>query len=101
MVAVTGTPVSMMAKRCFWITTFPQSPTFFTPGIPRDLLDIWPVLPLIIRIIWDGECLPESLDDIIALLDSEHGDRVCQIGLISVDTHYLENISAPKSYFSS
>ena len=63
----------------------------FTPETPRDLLDIWPGFPLV---VWDDGCRLEGLDDIITLLDSKHGDRVCQIGLIDMDLDYFHIFSA-------
>ena len=62
-----------------------------TPQTPvRDLLDIWPTLPLS---IWGDNNYPtESMDNITAVL--EHSDRVCQIDLRSVSRSHLENISA-------
>src|ERR1700733_14738550 len=42
----------------------------------RDILDIWPPLPLVVCGI---DCDPSRVDNIIAAL--EHSDRVCQIEL--------------------
>ena len=56
----------------------------------RDMLDVWPALPLA---IWCyGDYLPRSVDNIIAVL--EHRDRVCQIDLASFQSSGLEIILA-------
>jgi hypothetical protein len=56
----------------------------------RDLLDIWPALPIL---IWGRNNYPtESVDNITALL--ERSDRVCQINLEGVTSSHLEVISA-------
>jgi hypothetical protein len=61
---------------------------YCTPGTPaRDLLDIWPALPLI---IWGDTKYPaESADNISAVL--EHSERVRHIHLPS---SHLKNVSA-------
>ena len=48
----------------------------------RDILNIWPPLPLIVRYVFDGR--PSSFDNIIAAL--EHNDRICQIELVRYPT---------------
>jgi hypothetical protein len=66
--------------------------TYKTPT--RDILDIWPPFPLIIRDFGnyfdDG---PASLDNIIAAL--EHNDRVCQIDMAyATGLNYVTNSTA-------
>ena len=54
----------------------------------RDMLDIWPPLPLII----DNTCKSGRLDNVIAAL--EHNDRVCQIDLQCLKRSELEFITS-------
>ena len=62
-----------------------------TPRTPaRDLLDIWPALPLVVQ--WYGDCPIEGVDNIVAAL--ERSNRVCQIVLYNVPTFLLEKASA-------
>jgi F-box-like len=57
----------------------------------RDALDVWPPLPLV---IWSpGHYRTESVDNIIAVL--ERRDRVCQIGLMNIDSYLVELLAAP------
>jgi F-box-like len=62
-----------------------------TPETPvRDLLDVWPALPLS---IWGYDNYPTgSVGNITAVL--QHNGRVCQIHLEDVPRSHLENISA-------
>ena len=53
----------------------------------RDTLDIWPPLPLIIRV----RAEPSRVEDIIAAL--EYNERVCQIDLIDLTSPQLENVT--------
>src|SRR5712675_1144407 len=49
-----------------------------------EMLDIWPRLPIMIYVWqkpWDGADGTSRLDNIVALLDSEHHDRICEITL--------------------
>ena len=53
---------------------------FGTPKTPvRDMLDIWPALPLCVKNYDFPDDPTEGLDNTMAIL--EHGDRVCQIEL--------------------
>ena len=62
-----------------------------SPGTPaRDMLDIWPALPLFIR--GYGSYQAESVDNILATL--ERVDRVCHIILLQVSSSHLEFFSA-------
>ena len=56
----------------------------------RDTLDVWPVLPLIIKV--EGSEPIRSVDDIIAVL--ERSDRVCQIELLDFSGLNLETVLA-------
>ena len=64
---------------------------FCTPKTPaRDLLGVWPALPLT---IWGHDDYPmEGVDNITAVL--EHSDRVCLIKLVGVSSSHLESITA-------
>ena len=66
-----------------------------TPKTPaRDLLDVWPALPLY---IWGyNDCPTESMDNITAVL--KHSDRVCQINLVGVPGSRLKNITAAMQF---
>jgi len=73
-----------------------------TPKTPaRGTLDVWPPLPLIIRVahhIFDDE--PSSVDNIIAAL--EHSGRVCQIKLeyrTSSQFQHVTNLAAMQKPF--
>ena len=55
---------------------------------PRDTLDIWPPLPLIIHDITD---IYGDVDNTIAAL--EHNDRVCQIRLSSPSTQRISRVT--------
>jgi F-box-like len=62
----------------------------FKLGNPRDLLDVWPALPLI---IWDNGWSRKGVDDVNALLGHHH--RVCQINFTCVSSsRYLKKVSA-------
>ena len=89
-------PLAHVCRR--WRNVVLQSPCHLnlrllcTPQTPaRDILDIWPPLPLIIcdvdHILDDG---PSSVDNIIAAL--EHNDRVCQIKLNFFTSSELEYV---------
>ena len=59
-----------------------------TPLTPtRDTLDIWPPLPLIIRV----ESEPPRVEDVIAAL--EHNECVCQIDLIDLTSSQWEDVT--------
>ena len=62
-----------------------------TPKTPaRDLLDVWPALPLF---IWGRDDYPkESVDNITAVL--ERSDRVRRVDLRNVPRSHLVNVSA-------
>jgi hypothetical protein len=95
----------MLAHVCRrWRSVVFQSPhrlnlrllcTLQTPA--RDILDIWPPLPLIIHdrtsddayYIFDD--IPSRVDNIIAAL--EHNDRVCQIELEDLSSRKLEYVT--------
>ena len=68
-----------------------------TPRTPaRDTLDIWPPLPLIIRVKYK----PSRFDNVIAAL--EHNDRVCQINLVNLTyspSGYLTDSAAMQKPF--
>jgi hypothetical protein len=68
--------------------------TFKTPA--RDTLDVWPPLPLVIRIHGyyrsDSDFSTEGVDNIIAVL--ERSGRVFQINLMNVPSSYLEKVLA-------
>ena len=54
-----------------------------TPVTPvREILDIWPPLPLIIQDLCRCHT-PDDVDNILAAL--EHNDRVCQIEFLFLD----------------
>ena len=55
----------------------------------RDMLDIWPALPLVIQCF--GGLQIEKVDDIVAVL--ERSNRVCQINLMNIPSSCLEKIS--------
>ena len=57
--------------------------------IARDIQNIWPPLPLVIRNAFRDEAL--SVDNIIAIL--EHNDRVCQIELKSLTSSQFEYVT--------
>jgi hypothetical protein len=60
---------------------------FYTPGRSgRKFLDVWPVLPLVIR----GHVFKTSVDNVIAEL--EHSDRVYQIDLNCHTTSQTEKV---------
>jgi hypothetical protein len=65
-----------------------------TPKTPtRDLMDIWPPFPLIVRCFDDYySARPLIEDNIIAAL--EHSDRVCQIQLTRPELGYFANSAA-------
>jgi hypothetical protein len=54
---------------------------FCTPKTPRDALDFWPPLPLVIS---GHDCRTKGVDNIVALL--EHSDRVCQIKFLDISS---------------
>jgi hypothetical protein len=54
----------------------------------RDMFDVWPPLPLIVRGAW----FTEGVDNIVAVL--EHRDRVGEIHLGPVDSSALESVLA-------
>ena len=56
----------------------------------RDTLDVWPSLPLIIKV--EGSKPIRSVDDLIAVL--ERSDRVCQIELLDFSSLNLETVLA-------
>ena len=62
-----------------------------TPKTPaRDLLDVWPALPLF---IWSyGNYPTECMENVTAVL--ERSDRVCQVDFMKVSSSYLENVLA-------
>jgi hypothetical protein len=62
-----------------------------TPKTPaRDLLDVWPALPLLI--FGRGDYTTGSVDNILAVL--ERSDRICEIHLEGISSLHLEVISA-------
>ena len=84
-----GTRVSTLETCRFSITTSPQLRLLYTPQTRvRDILDVWPPLPLVIyHFAYD----PPGVDNIIAAL--EHDDRVCQIKLRFLSSLQLEYIT--------
>ena len=65
---------------------------YCTPRTTRDMLNVWPALPLL---IWGSPFPafpPEGVDNIIALL--QHSDRVCDINLSNIPSLDLEKITA-------
>ena len=57
----------------------------------RDILEIWPPLPLIIQDNYDTDDEPPSIDNTITAL--EHNDRVCEILLEYLPVSKLEDIA--------
>ena len=55
----------------------------------RDMLDLWPPLPLVIRSFWYPI---EDVDNMVAVL--EHRNRVCRIHITNISSSGLETISA-------
>ena len=69
--AIAGPCVSTMEKLCSWITTSPEPATFYyTQHTIRDILDVWPALPLVVQgIMSDSSGLrPSSTENVIAAL---------------------------------
>ncbi len=58
----------------------------------RDMLHIWPALPLVVRGDWYTTSRGEGTDNIVAAL--EHNDRVCEISLAKFSSSMLERIAA-------
>ena len=56
----------------------------------KDILDIWPALPLLIEDSPDGTNGTEGFDNIMAAL--EHNDRVHEIRLMYIPNSYLEKV---------
>ena len=65
-----------------------------TPQTPaRDMLDIWPPLPLVIGPVWcHGDDENENVDNIVAAL--ERRNRVCQINIKGISRSNLEIVLA-------
>ena len=61
-----------------------------TPNTPtRDMLDVWPPLPLVIVSVWfHGNYRLENADNLVAAL--EHRNRVCQIHIRGISISDLE-----------
>ena len=79
-----------------WRTVVFQSPhrlnlrLLCTPNTPvRDILDVWPPLPLIIHTFYP--CGTSGVDNVIAAL--EHNDRVCEIKLQHLTSSQLEYVT--------
>jgi hypothetical protein len=58
-----------------------------TSRTPRDVLDVWPALPLL---IWDNVSLEKGMKNIVASL--EHSNRMEKIELFNVDGVRLERV---------
>jgi len=58
----------------------------------REMLDIWPAIPIVIWKSRDPISLEEGADNIIAAL--EHPDRVCEIRLGNIPSSILESFAA-------
>ncbi|KAI9507844.1 hypothetical protein F5148DRAFT_1376273 [Russula earlei] len=64
-----------------------------------EMLDLWPVLPVVISQDLSGYPSPKSyldpcLDHIAAALESEHHHRICEIDLSPIPTSHWERLSA-------
>ena len=58
----------------------------------RELLDVWPALPINIESIFNTASLIEGADNIVAAL--EHNDRVCYVDLEDVPSPLMERFAA-------
>ena len=58
----------------------------------KDMLDIWPALPLVIQESWHETPREEGADNIVAAL--EHNDRICEILLEGFPRSLLERFGA-------
>ena len=59
----------------------------------RDMLDLWPPLPLVIRSYYIlGPYAIQNVDNIVAVL--EHRNRVCQIYIEDISSSHLEKVCA-------
>ena len=59
----------------------------------RDMLDVWPPLPLVITsFMHPRDCPMEDVDNIVAVL--EHRNRVCQIQIGNLSSSHLETVLA-------
>ena len=61
-----------------------------TPKTPvRETLDVWPLLPIAIRVYAVKNCV---MDNIIAAV--QHNDRICELELLSVSSSQMEYVLA-------
>jgi len=59
-----------------------------------EMLDVWPRLPIVIAHARSRPLTSHRVDNIVALLDSEHHDRVHQIDLTYIAVSHWERIAA-------